>query len=230
MKATVLSGNMYTATWKANNERVGFFVSDEGEIYLKLNDCNPRLTKPEIAMLTDISYDCVNVCAWVDGNGEYQIYNEQMYKYDDELYTLDEAIDRISDDDDAFREYVDNNAGYIYICGHNYYTDYDTISDWGIIDDIREDFNNDMESMLKDNDIDGWESMGDFFREKKFYILDDGTVIGDVSEEMLKDLIDIYFTVYECNDIGDWRFTKVPKDSSGSITVNPDSERPISLS
>lgn len=242
MKGQIISGYEYWAT-DANGRHISFGVTENGIIYR--NNINGGEVQP---IPTEEVKGFQNVRAGLEA---LRIINERVYygtimERDGELYTVSEAVDVISDDDDAFREWVDDNAEYVEIMGHSFYVDYDTICSWDIEDEIRSDWVDQIEEMLLDENIDGWSIHEDNDTiEVEFVILDNGMVIPkeDIDRGYIASLIDAMLAIdHSSYRFGDWVVTFDPIKSEAvpteindvntnttTPTINPDSERPISL-
>lgn len=151
MKGQITSGYEYWAT-DANGRHVSFGVTENGIIYR--NNINGGEVQP---IPTEEVKGFKNVRAGLEA---LRIINERVYygtimERDGELYTVSDAVNLISDDDDAFREWVDDKAEYVEIMGRSFYVDYDTICSWDIEDEIRSDWVDQIEEMLLDENIDG---------------------------------------------------------------------------
>lgn len=240
MKAKITSGVMYRAVIKDETERAVKFVADDNGTLWTWNDDNKAVEIPAVSIknMSDIQITYDDFTMAIDDNGVYRMWPAVMYLHEGDYYTREDALESIYDDDDLFREYVDENAGYVQICNHSYYTDYDTLSDWGILDDIREDWNDDIESMLDNGDFGDWDLIDNGINDTIFYILDNGTLINSamVDKDMVAELISIVMdSCATDNRIGDWIINRAPieiNDVNTNVTtptINPDSERPISL-
>lgn len=240
MKAKITSGVMYRAVIKDETERAVEFVADDNGTLWTWNDDNKAVEIPAVFIknMFDIQITYDDFTMTIDDNGVYRMWPAVMYLHEGDYYSRGEALESIYDDDDLFREYVDENAGYVEICNHSYYTDYDTLSDWGILDDIREDWNDDIESMLDNGDFGDWDLIDNGINDTIFYILDNGTLINNamVDKDVIAELIS--FVIDSCatdNRIGDWIINRAPTEindvntNTTTPTINPDSERPISL-
>lgn len=229
MKGQITSGYEYWAT-DANGHHISFGVTENGIIY-RNTDGRQIQTIPteEVKGFKDVRA----------GLEALRIINERVYfgtimEHDGELYTVSEAVDVISDDDDAFREWVDDNAEYVEIMGHSFYVDYDTICSWDIEDEIRSDWVDQIEEMLLDEDIDGWTIHEDNdTMEVEFVILDNGTVVAkeDINREYITSLIDAMLAIDHSNyRFGDWVVTYDPIKSeavSTDQTVPTEATAPI---
>ena len=233
MKGQITSGYEYWAT-DANGRHVSFGVTENGIIYR--NNINGGEVQP---IPTEEVKGFKNVRAGLE---TLRIINERVYygtimEHYGELYTVSDAVNLISDDDDAFREWVDDNAEYVEIMGRSFYVDYDTICSWDIEDEIRSDWVDQIEEMLLDEDIDGWSIYEDDNTiEVEFVILDNGTVVAkeDINREYITSLIDAMLAIdHSSYRFGDWVVTydPEPKDATEVNTTvtteaNPDDGRP----
>lgn len=240
MKAKITSGVMYRAVIKDETERAVKFVADDNGTLWTWNDDNKAVEIPAVFIknMFDIQIICDDFTITIDDNGVYRMWPAVMYLHEGDYYSREEALESLYDDEDLFREYVDENAGYVEICNHSYYADYDTLSDWGILDNIREDWNDDIESMLDNGDFGNWDLIDNDINNTIFYILDNGMLINNamMDKDMIAELIS--FVIDSCetdNRIGDWIVTRAPTEINDvntnvtTPTINPDSERPISL-
>lgn len=233
MKGQITSGYEYWAT-DANGRHVSFGVTENGIIYR--NNINGGEVQP---IPTEEVKGFKNVRAGLEA---LRIINERVYygtimERDGELYTVSDAVNLISDDDDAFREWVDDKAEYVEIMGRSFYVDYDTICSWDIEDEIRNDWVDQIEEMLLDENIDGWSIYeDDDTMEVEFVILDNGTVVAkeDINREYITSLIDAMLAIDHSNyRFGDWVVTYDPeaKDATEANTTvttetKPDDGRP----
>lgn len=233
MKGQITSGYEYWAT-DANGRHVSFGVTENGIIYR--NNINGGEVQP---IPTEEVKGFKNVRAGLEA---LRIINERVYygtimEHYGELYTVSDAVDVISNDDDVFREWVDDNAEYVEIMGHSFYVDYDTICSWDIEDEIRSDWVDQIEEMLLDENIDGWSIYeDDNTMEVEFVILDNGTVVAkeDINREYITSLIDAMLAIdHSSYRFGDWVVTFDPeaKDATETNTTvttetNPDDGRP----
>lgn len=239
MKAKLKSGVMYETTINDESNRyVRFVMDDNGKLYTWDNHNNAiEIPVEDIKRMRDIHAIYLNFTMFTDENGIIRIWDDVVFRHDGEHYVKEDAIDEIKEDDDLFREYVDENARYVDVCNHSYYTDYDTLDNWGILDDIREDWNDEVEYMLDNGYFDDWESIGDCFDGIVYYLLDNGMVVNSaIDKDMVSELISIVMESCETdNRIGDWIVTRAPTEindvntNTTTPTINPDSERPISL-
>ena len=233
MKGQITSGYEYWAT-DANGRHVSFGVTENGIIYR--NNINGGEVQP---IPTEEVKGFKNVRAGLE---TLRIINERVYygtimEHYGELYTVSDAVDVISNDDDVFREWVDDNAEYVEIMGHSFYVDYDTICSWDIEDEIRSEWVDQIEEMLLDENIDGWSIYEDDNTiEVEFVILDNGTVVAkeDINREYITSLIDAMLAIdHSSYRFGDWVVTydPEPKDATEVNTTvtteaNPDDGRP----
>ena len=233
MKGQITSGYEYWAT-DANGRHVSFGVTENGIIYR--NNINGGEVQP---IPTEEVKGFKNVRAGLEA---LRIINERVYygtimEHYGELYTVSDAVDVISNDDDVFREWVDDNAEYVEIMGHSFYVDYDTICSWDIEDEIKSEWVDQIEEMLLDENIDGWSIYeDDNTMEVEFVILDNGTVVAkeDINREYITSLIDAMLAIdHSSYRFGDWVVTydPEPKDATEANTTvttetNPDDGRP----
>lgn len=233
MKGQITSGYEYWAT-DANGRHVSFGVTENGIIYR--NNINGGEVQP---IPTEEVKGFQKVRAGIEAlriiNG--RVYFGTIMERDGELYTVSDAVNLISDDDDAFREWVDNNADYVEIMGHSFYVDYDTICSWDIEDEIRSDWVDQIEEMLIDENIDGWSIYeDDNTMEVEFVILDNGSVVAkeDINREYITSLIDAMLAIdHSSYRFGDWVVTYDPEPKDASVPTentttesNPDDGRP----
>lgn len=245
MKGQITSGYKYWAT-DANGSHISFGVTENGIIYRNINggEVQPIPTE-EVKGFQNVraTFEAIRII-----NG--RVYHGTIMERDGELYTVSDAVDVISDDDDAFREWVDDNAEYVEIMGHSFYVDYDTICSWDIEDEIRSEWVDQIEEMLLDENIDGWSIYeDDNTMEVEFVILDNGTVVAkeDINREYITSLIDAMLAIdHSSCRFGDWVVTYDPIKSEAVSTdqtvpteatvptenqttepaSNPDDERP----
>ena len=226
MKGQITSGFEYWAT-DANGRHISFGVTENGIIYR--NNINGGEVQP---IPTEEVKGFKNVRAGLEA---LRIINERVYygtimERDGELYTVSDAVDVISDDDDAFREWVDDNAEYVEIMGHSFYVDYDTICSWDIEDDIRSDWVDQIEEMLLDENIDGWSIHEDNdTMEVEFVILDNGMVIPkeDIDRGYIASLIDAMLAIdHSSYRFGDWVVTYDPIKSEAVPTAPTEATTP----
>lgn len=240
MKAKITSGVMYDTTINDESNRyVRFVMDDNGKLYTWDNHNNAiEIPVEDIKRMRDIHAIYLDFTMFMDENGIIRIWDDVVFRHDGEYYVKEDAIDEIKEDDDLFREYVDENARYVDVCNHSYYTDYDTLDNWGILDDIREDWSDEVEYMLDNEYFNDWELVGDCFNGIVYYLLDNGTVVNSetIDKAMVSELISIVMESCETdNRIGDWIVTRAPTEINDvntnvtTPTINPDSERPISL-
>ncbi len=239
MKATIYSGMMYKAVVKDETEKEVRFVADNnGRVWTWDND-NKAIEIPvtSIANMSDIKMTDYDFTMITDENGVLRMWDDVIFRHNDEYYTRDEAIREIKLDDDLFREYIDDNAGYVDICNHTYYTDYDTLENWGILENIRDDWDDDIENMLGDDDISDWDLVDSNINSIMYYVLDNGVLVNSdmIDTAIISDLIGLIMGRGIDNRIGDWIITRAPTEindvNTNTIvpTINPDSERPITL-
>ena len=219
MKGQITSGYEYWAT-DANGRHVSFGVTENGIIYR--NNINGGEVQP---IPTEEVKGFKNVRAGLEA---LRIINERVYygtiiEHYEELYTVSDAVDVISNDDDVFREWVDDNAEYVEIMGHSFYVDYDTICSWDIEDEIRSEWVDQIEEMLLDENIDGWSIYeDDNTMEVEFVILDNGTVVAkeDINREYITSLIDAMLAIdHSSYRFGDWVVTYDPIKSEAVPTA-----------
>lgn len=233
MKGQITSGYEYWAT-DANGRHVSFGVTENGIIYR--NNINGGKVQP---IPTEEVKGFKNVRAGLEA---LRIINERVYygtimEHYGELYTVSDAVDVISNDDDVFREWVDDNAEYVEIMGHSFYVDYDTICSWDIEDEIRSEWVDQIEEMLLDENIDGWSIYEDNdTMEVEFVILDNGTVVAkeDINREYITSLIDAMLAIdHSSYRFGDWVVTYDPEPKDAPVPTdnqttesNPNDDRP----
>lgn len=223
MKGQIISGYEYWAT-DANGRHISFGVTENGIIYHNINGGEVQ------PIPTEEVKGFKNVRAGLEAsriiNG--RVYHGTIMEREGELYTVSEAVDVISDDDDAFREWVDDNAEYVEIMGHSFYVDYDTICSWDIEDEIRSDWVDQIEEMLLDENIDGWSIYEDDNTiEVEFVILDNGMVIPkeDIDRGYIASLIDAMLAIdHSSYRFGDWVVTYDPIKSEAVPTDNQTTE------
>ena len=232
MKGQITSGYEYWAT-DANGRHISFGVTENGIIYRNIDSGEVQ------PIPTEEVKGFKNVRAGLEA---LRIINERVYygtimERDGELYTVSDAVNLISDDDDAFREWVDDKAEYVEIMGHSFYVDYDTICSWDIEDEIRSDWVDQIEEMLLDENIDGWSIYeDDNTMEVEFVILDNGTVVAkeDINREYITSLIDAMLAIdHSSYRFGDWVVTYDPEPKDAPVPTdnqtteaNPDDGRP----
>ena len=218
MNGQITSGYEYWAT-DANGRHISFGVTENGIIYRNIDSGEIQ------SIPTEEVKGFKNVRAGIEAlriiNG--RVYYGTIMERDGELYTVSEAVDIISDDDDAFREWADDKAEYVEIMGHSFYVDYDTVCSWDIEDEIRSDWADQIEEMLLDEDIDGWSIYeDDNTMEVEFVILDNGTVVAkeDINREYITSLIDAMLAIdHSSYRFGDWVVTYDPIKSEAVPTA-----------
>lgn len=230
MKGQIISGYEYWAT-DANGRHISFGVTENGIIYRNNINGGEVQTIP-----TEEVKGFKNVRAGLEA---LRIINERVYygtimEHDGELYTVSDAVDVISNDDDVFREWADDQSGYVEIMDHSFYVDYDTICDWGLEEEIKSDWVDQIEEMLLDEDIDGWSIYEDDNTiEVEFVILDNGMVIPkeDIDRGYIASLIDAMLAIdHSSYRFGDWVVTYDPIKSetvSTDHTVPTEATAPI---
>ena len=225
MKGQITSGYEYWAT-DANGRHISFGVTENGIIYRNIDSGEIQ------SIPTEEVKGFKNVRAGIEAlriiNG--RVYYGTIMERDGELYTVSEAVDIISDDDDAFREWADDKAEYVEIMGHSFYVDYDTVCSWDIEDEIRSDWADQIEEMLLDEDIDGWSIYeDDNTMEVEFVILDNGTVVAkeDINREYITSLIDAMLAIdHSSYRFGDWVVTYDPIKSEVIPTAPTEATTP----
>lgn len=218
MKGQITSGYEHWAT-DANGHHISFGVTKNGIIYR--NNINGGEVQP---IPTEEVKGFQNVRAGLEA---LRIINERVYygtimEHEGELYTVNDAMSIIADDDDAFRDWADDHGGYVEIMEHSFYVDYDTICDWGLEEEIKSDWVDTIEENLIEGDIDGWEPFeADEADEVEFVILDNGTVIPkeDIDRGYIASLIDAMLAIdHSSYRFGDWVVTHDPIKSEAVPT------------
>lgn len=123
-------------------------------------------------------------------------------------------------------EWVNDNAGYVNIMGCEYETDYYTLSNWGILDDVKEEYiANIHDSLMNGNLIDYTvcQSVSDIYA---YILMDDGTIIPHHIARDISEVLDMIMTDNGQNSaiFGQWRVSR--RDSP---TLSNDSDKPIKL-
>ena len=220
MKGQITSGYEYSAM-DANGRWVSFGVTENGIIYRNIDggEVQPIPTE-EVKGFQKVRAG-LEALRIING----RVYFGTIMERDGELYTVSDAVSLISDDDDAFREWVDDNAEYVEIMGHSFYVDYETVCSWDIEDELRSDWVDQIEEMLLDENIDGWSIYEDNdTMEVEFVILDNGTVVAkeDINREYITSLIDAMLAIdHSSYRFGDWVVTYDPeaKDATEANTT-----------
>ena len=227
MKGQITSGYKYWAT-DANGSHISFGVTENGIIYRNINggEVQPIPTE-EVKGFQKVlaTFEALRII-----NG--RVYYGTIMERDGELYTVSDAVDVISNDDDVFREWVDDNAEYVEIMGHSFYVDYDTICSWDIEDEIRSEWVDQIEEMLLDENIDGWSIYEDNdTMEVEFVILDNGTVVAkeDINREYITSLIDAMLAIdHSSYRFGDWVVTYNPEAKDAPVPTDNQTTEPAS--
>ena len=232
MKGQITSGYEYNAL-DANGRWVSFGVTENGIIYRNIDGGEVQPIPTEEVKGFQKVRSGLEALRIING----RVYFGTIMERDGELYTVSDAVNLISNDDDAFREWVDNNADYVEIMGHSFYVDYDTVCSWDIGDEIRSDWVDQIEEMLLDENIDGWSIYeDDNTMEVEFVILDNGTVVAkeDINREYIASLIDAMLAIdHSSYRFGDWVVTYDPEPKDAPVPTentttesNPDDGRP----
>lgn len=218
MKGQIISGYEYSAV-DANGHYTSFGVTENGVLFRNTYSRDVQtISIEEVKGWTKV----------IPRLESLRIINNRVYygtimEHEGELYTVNDAVSIIADDDDAFRDWADEQGGYIEIMDHSFYVDYDTICNWGIEDEIKEDWVDTIEENLIEGDIDGWEPFeADEADEVEFVILDNGTVIPkeDIDRGYIASLIDAMLAIDNSSHrFGDWVVTYDPIKSEAVPTA-----------